>query len=308
VPVINRKAIELLGLLNSFRSSDNGEPLNPEVHDLLPVDRPVPENKVYHCITATGAVLEFHQTPLPDGGAVRTITDITARKHAEQEIVRLAHHDALTGLANRNLLHKHIEQAISREKRYGGGFAILCIDLDRFKTVNDTLGHSIGDELLRQLAERLTDCTRDLDTVARVGGDEFVVLQTSANHMDETGTLAGRIQQRACEPYTVAGKRMTIGISIGISLAPKDGTNLDRLLRNADLALYRAKAGGRNTICFFNAEIETAVLERHQIERELPAALENDEFELFYQPWITFADGKFSAVKHFCDGAIRSAA
>jgi diguanylate cyclase (GGDEF)-like protein len=294
VPMINRKAIELLGLPNSFRSRDNDEPLGPEVCDLLPGDRPVPENTVYQRTTATGAVLEFHQTLLPDGGAVRTITDITARKRAEQEIVRLAHHDALTGLANRNLLHRRIEQAVSREKGHGDGFAVLCIDLDRFKTVNDTLGHSIGDELLRQFAERLTDCTRDRDTVARVGGDEFVILQTSVDRKDETCALAGRIQQRACEPYRVAGHRMTVGVSIGIALAPQDGTNVDRLLRNADLALYRAKAGGRNAICFFNADIETAVLERHQLERELPAALERDEFELFYQPWITFADGKFS--------------
>jgi diguanylate cyclase (GGDEF)-like protein len=301
VPVINRRAVELLSLPTSFRSCDIGEALGLKVCDLLPLDTPVPENMVYQRTTATGAVLEFHQTLLPDGGAVRTITDITARKHAEQEIVRVAHHDALTGLANRNLLHMRIEQAINREKRYGDRFAVLCIDLDRFKAVNDTLGHSVGDELLRQLAKRLTDCARDLDTVARVGGDEFVVLQTSIKHLHETSALAGRIQQRACEPYIVAGKRMTIGISIGISLAPQDGTNVDRLLRNADLALYRAKAGGRNTICFFNAEIETAALERHRIERELPAALENDEFELFYQPWITFAHGKFSG----CEALLR---
>ena len=301
VPVINHKAIELLGLPNSFRSRDHDEPLGSQVCDLLPVDQPVPENTVYQRTTATGAVLEFHQTLLPDGGAVRTITDITARKHAEQEIVRLAHHDALTGLANRNLLHRRIEQAVSREKRCGDGFAVLCIDLDRFKTVNDTLGHSIGDELLRQLAERLTDCTRDVDTVARVGGDEFVILQADVVCKDEAFALAGRIQQRACEPYRVAGHRMTVGVSIGIALAPKDGTNVDRLLRNADLALYRAKAGGRNTICFFNADIETAVLERHQLERELPAALERDEFELFYQPWINFADGKFSG----CEALLR---
>jgi diguanylate cyclase (GGDEF)-like protein len=240
VPVINRRAVELLGLPDSFRSCDNGELLGPEAGDLLVADAPVLENTVYQRTTANGAVLEFHQTPLPDGGVVRTITDVTARKHAEQEIVRLAHHDALTSLANRNLLHGRIEQAISRQRRrYGDGFAILCIDLDRFKTVNDTLGHSVGDELLRQLAERLTDCARDLDTVARIGGDEFVVLQTSVNHMDETAALAGRIQQRACEPYSVAGNQMVIGISIGIALAPQDGTNDRRPLHHR-----HGRAGG----------------------------------------------------------------
>ena len=157
VPVINRKAVELLGLPDTFRNRDNGGVLTPEVCDLIEVDTTVAENPVYQRTAANGAILEFHQTPLPDGGAVRTITDITERKRAEQEIVRLAHHDALTGLANRNLLHGRIEQAISRAKRHGEGFAVLCVDLDRFKTVNDTLGHSVGDELLRQLAERLKE-------------------------------------------------------------------------------------------------------------------------------------------------------
>jgi diguanylate cyclase (GGDEF)-like protein len=301
VPVINRRAVELLGLPETFRSRQNGELLGAEACDLLVAGVPACENTVYQRTTADGAVLEFHQTPLPDGGAVRTITDITARKHAEQEIVRLAHHDALTGLANRNLLHGRIAQAISRHKRQGDGFAVLCVDLDRFKTVNDTLGHSVGDELLRQLAERLNDCARDLDTVARVGGDEFVVLQSSVNRMDEASALAGRIQQRVCEPYRVAGNHMTIGISIGIALAPQDGMDVDELLGNADLALYRAKAGGRNTFCFFNADIEKAALERHRLERELPTALENDEFELFYQPWISFADGTFGG----CEALLR---
>ena len=301
VPVINRKAVELLGLPDSFCNRDSGALLGSEGCDLLGADMPVPENPVYQRTTANGAILEFHQTPLPDGGAVRTITDITERKRAAQEIVRLAHHDALTGLANRNLLHGRIDQAISRAKRQGEGFAVLCVDLDRFKTVNDTLGHSVGDELLRQLAERLNDCARDLDTVARVGGDEFVVLQANVNHMDEASTLAERIQQRVGEPYRVAGNHMTIGTSIGIALAPQDGMNVDQLLGNADLALYRAKASGRNTSCFFNADIEKAALERHRVERELPIALEKDEFELFYQPWITFADGNFSG----CEALLR---
>jgi len=301
VPVINRKAVELLGLPETFHNRRNGELLAPEACDLLVADAAACESTVYQRTTAEGAVLEFHQTPLPDGGAVRTITDITARKRAEQEIVRLAHHDALTGLANRNLLHGRIEQAIRRAKRYGDGFAVLCVDLDRFKTVNDTLGHLVGDELLRQLAERLTACARDLDTVARVGGDEFVVLQTGVNRMDEANALASRIQQRVCEPYRVAGNHMTIGISIGIAFAPQDGMDVDQLLGNADLALYRAKSGGRNAFCFFNADIEKAALERHRLERELPAALEKDEFELFYQPWITFADGTFSG----CEALLR---
>jgi len=301
VPVINRKAVELLGLPDTFRNRDNGGLLTPEVCDLLEADATVAENPIYQRTAANGTILEFHQTPLPDGGAVRTIADITERKRAEQEIVRLAHHDALTGLANRNLLHGRIEQAISRAKRHGEGFAVLCVDLDRFKTVNDTLGHSVGDELLRQLAERLRSCARDIDTVARVGGDEFVVLQTGVDRMDEAGVLARRIQQCVGEPYRVAGSHMTIGVSVGIALAPQDGISVDRLLRNADLALYRAKAGGRNSFGFFNADIEKAALARYRLERVLPRALDQDEFELFYQPWITFADDDFSG----CEALLR---
>jgi diguanylate cyclase (GGDEF)-like protein len=299
VPVINRKAVELLGLPDSFRSSDNGAMLGPEVNDLLTQAAPLPDAQVYQRTTAGGAILEVHQTPLSDGGAVRTITDITERKRAEQETILLAHHDALTGLANRNLLHRRIEQAIARVERYDEGFAVLCIDLDRFKTVNDTLGHSVGDDLLRQLAARLNGCARVVDSVARVGGDEFVMLQTAVAGMHQTRALAKRI----CvgEPYQVSGSHIVIGVSVGVALAPQDGMSVDQLLGNADLALYRAKANGRNSFCFFNADIEKAALARYRLEREMPQALDRDEFELFYQPWITFADGNFSG----CEALLR---
>jgi diguanylate cyclase (GGDEF)-like protein len=301
VPVINRRAIDLLGLPVSFRDGESSKLPGLGAGDLLTTAALAPESPIYQRTTPSGAILEFHHTPLPDGGAVRTITDITERKRAEQEIVRLAHHDALTGLANRNLLHERIVHAIGRAKRYGEGFAVLCVDLDRFKTVNDTLGHSVGDELLRQLAARLKDCARDVDTVARVGGDEFVVLQASVNRMEEAGALATRIQRYVAEAYRVAGSHMTIGVSIGIALAPQDGASVDQLLGNADLALYRAKANGRNAFCFFDAEIETAARERYRLERELPQALDRGEFELFYQPWITFADDNISG----CEALLR---
>jgi diguanylate cyclase (GGDEF)-like protein len=210
-------------------------------------------------------------------------------------------HDALTGLANRNLLHRSVEQAIARVKRYVEGFALLCIDLDRFKKVNDTLGHSVGDALLRRLAVRLNSCARAVDSVARVGGDEFVVLQVAVDGMGQARTLANRILECVGQPYQIAGNHMVIGISVGIALAPQDGMSVDRLFSNADLALYRAKANGRSCFCFFNADIEKAALACYQVERELPQALERDEFELFYQPWITFADGNFSG----CEALLR---
>jgi diguanylate cyclase (GGDEF)-like protein len=216
-----------------------------------------------------------------------------------QEVRRLANHDALTGLANRNLLDQRIRDAIERVREHQQRFAVLCVDLDRFKIVNDTLGHSVGDELLRQIAERLNGCARPVDTVARVGGDEFVVLQAGLDGANDAGQLAARILERVAEPYHVAGSHMSIGISIGIALAPQDGMRVDRLLRNADLALYRAKASGRNGFCFFDADIEKAALARQRLECELPEALENDEFELFYQPWINFTSGQIGGLSSF---------
>jgi diguanylate cyclase (GGDEF)-like protein len=194
-----------------------------------------------------------------------------------------------------------MRDAIERVRENQEGFAILCVDLDRFKIVNDTLGHSVGDELLRQIAERLIGCVRPVDTVARVGGDEFVVLQAGLGGADDAGQLAARIREQVDEPYQVAGSHMTIGTSIGIALAPQDGMNADRLLGNADLALYRAKAGGRNGFCFFDVDIEKAALARYRLERELPEALENGEFELFYQPWITFTNAHVSG----CEALLR---
>jgi diguanylate cyclase (GGDEF)-like protein len=223
----------------------------------------------------------------------------TARDKARQ-LERLAHHDGLTGLANRNLLHERIRDAIGRAHDHQEGFAILYVDLDRFKTVNDTLGHSVGDELLRQIAERLNGCARRVDTVARIGGDEFVVL-AGVDSPDGARELATRIVERISEPYQVSGSHMTIGSSIGIVLAPQDGMSVDRLLRNADLALYRAKARGRNGFCFFNSDIEKAAVARQGIERDLPEALDNDEFELFFQPWITLRSGSISG----CEALLR---
>jgi diguanylate cyclase (GGDEF)-like protein len=226
-------------------------------------------------------------------------SEAQARDKAGQ-LERLAHHDALTGLANRNLLHERIRDAIERARDRQEGFAILSVDLDRFKTVNDTLGHSVGDELLRQIAERLNGCARRVDTVARIGGDEFVVL-AGVNGPDGARGLATGIVERIGEPYQVSGSHLTIGSSIGIVLAPQDGMSVDRLLRNADLALYRAKASGRNGFCFFDSDIERAALARYRLECALPEALENDEFELFYQPWITLRSGDISG----CEALLR---
>ncbi len=213
-------------------------------------------------------------------------------EHKSREIVHIAHHDPLTGLANRALLHDHIEEAFARARYCGEKFAILCVDLDRFKIANDTLGHQSGDVLLRLVGERLRKCAREVDTVARIGGDEFVVLQTNVSHAEDVTPLAERILLTVSAPYDVCGNPVVISASIGIAVAPADGATIDKLFTNADLALYRAKANGRNALCFFNHELEETVLKRARLELELRDALERDEFELWYQPWFDIRSGR----------------
>jgi diguanylate cyclase (GGDEF)-like protein len=217
------------------------------------------------------------------------------------EIVHMAHHDALTGLANRILLRDRIDQAFTRARRHQENFAILGIDLDRFKIANDTLGHQAGDVLLRQVSDRLKQCARGVDTVARVGGDEFVMLQTNVAQPTDVTILARRILQSVSAPYDVGGNPVVISASVGIAVGPSDGTSTDKLLSHADLALYRAKANGRNDFCFFDNEMEQTALNRNRLELELRDALANDEFELWYQPWFSVTSGRIVG----CEGLVR---
>ena len=214
-----------------------------------------------------------------EGQAQERARELEMKSH---EIAHLAHHDPLTGLANRLLLHDRIDHAFARTRRCQESFAILCIDLDRFKVANDTLGHQAGDALLRQVAERLRHCARDVDTIARVGGDEFVVLAQSPN----VSELAKRILLAVSAPYDVGGNPVVISASIGIAVAPSDAASTDRILGHADLALYRAKANGRNDFCFFDKGMEQTALARGRLELELREALTKDEFDLWYQPWF----------------------
>ncbi|MEA2981585.1 MAG: hypothetical protein QOF09_3408 [Alphaproteobacteria bacterium] len=219
-----------------------------------------------------------------DGGWVATYEDVTERRQAEAQIMHMARHDALTDLPNRLLFQEKVEQALAR----GGQFSVLYVDLDRFKGVNDTLGHPVGDALLRLVTERLKKVACNVDTVARLGGDEFAIVQSGMGPT-VAGELAGEIIGSLSEPFDALGNQVVIGASVGIALAPTDGTEPDQLLRNADMALYRAKSDGRGTYRFFEADMDAKMQARHTLELDLRRALAANEFELYYQPIIDLA-------------------
>ncbi len=218
------------------------------------------------------------------GGWVSIHQDITAQKRIEAELERLASHDALTGLANRSLFTEKVSAALARMRRHGEAFSILMLDLDRFKTVNDSFGHPAGDALLREIARRLLNTTREVDCVARFGGDEFAVLQAPCKDQKAGAiALSDRILAAVTEPYDLNGRKLILETSIGIALAPQDGDDVDALVKHADLALYRAKTEGRNRYCFFTAAMEAEARNRRELEDDMRKALSRHEFELHYQ-------------------------
>jgi diguanylate cyclase (GGDEF)-like protein len=241
---------------------------------------------------SNGTVLEIRTAPIGDGGAVRTYTDITARKEVERRIAHMARHDALTGLPNRVLLRERVEEALTQVTRDNATLAVLCLDLDQFKGVNDTLGHPIGDALLKAVAERIRSQLSDNDTIARLGGDEFAILQVGAEQPQGAKALAGRIVQAMPEPVFVQGHKLNVGASVGIALAPSDGLDPDWLLKCADLALYRAKAAGRDTFRFFEAAMDTEAQTRRVLELDMRDALGKGEFHLHYQPFMDISRGE----------------
>jgi diguanylate cyclase (GGDEF)-like protein len=224
-----------------------------------------------------------------DDGWLATFEDITERRRTEARMAHLAHHDALTDLPNRVLFRKRLEDALTSARR-GEGLALLCLDLDQFKAVNDTLGHPVGDLLLRAVAVRLVERTRETDIVARLGGDEFAVVQ-SIDRPSEPAGLADRLIEMFDTPFEVAGHQIVIGTSIGIAFAPQDGVDGDELLKKADLALYRAKVDGRGICRLFHAEMDAEMQARRLLELDLRKALRARQFELFYQPVVDLHAG-----------------
>jgi len=236
---------------------------------------------------ADGRVVSCLYRQTEDGRCVATYEDVTERRQAEAKIMHMARHDALTNLPNRVLFKDKMEQALAR----GDTLAVMFLDLDRFKGVNDSLGHSIGDALLCAVTERLQRVVSASDTVARLGGDEFAIVQSKASP-SQASELAAAIIDALVEPFDVRGHQLVIGTSIGIALAPNDGAEPDQLLRNADMALYRAKAEGRGTYHFFQAEMDAQMQERRRLELDLRKALAAGQFELHYQPLVNIDSGK----------------
>ncbi len=272
VAVINRRVTELLDLPERFLAprtklseilelmwergefGPDGEDLDPRVRKMVRCGISSEAVPLYERVRPNGMVLEVASHKLEDGSVVRTFTDITERKRIESQIAHMAHHDNLTNLPNRVLLNDRLEQALARMKRQKGGFALFCLDLDGFKKVNDTFGHAAGDLLLKEVAQRLGKCVREVDTVARIGGDEFVIVQEETIEEAQAVVLAERIKAATGMPCSINGNEVMVGTSIGIALAPRDGMDAAELLRNADKALYRAKSKGRNLFSFVNGE------------------------------------------------------
>jgi diguanylate cyclase (GGDEF)-like protein/PAS domain S-box-containing protein len=251
----------------------------------------VTQGKVTHTVveTSDGRAILIVNKPLPDGGWLTTQEDITERRRAEERVAHLAHYDVLTDLPNRALFRAQLEEALKRGER-GEQIAVLYIDVDEFKTVNDTLGHPVGDELLKVLAERLRGCVRKTDIVARLGGDEFAIIQTALKDPAEATDLVTRIYEAIRLPHDCAGHLLAADASIGIALSPQDGTEIDELLKNADLAMYGAKADGRRTYRFFEPGMDARVKELRALELDLRQAIANKGFELHYQPLVNLRD------------------
>ena len=242
---------------------------------------------------ADGRTIQVVHRAMPDGGWVSTHEDATARAKAEQKIAHMARHDALTGLPNRLLFREEMERALANAAR-GEMIAVLCIDLDRFKEVNDTLGHPAGDQLLVSAAARLRQCVRQGDTIARLGGDEFAVIARALACADDVEVAAQRILGALNRPFNVDGHEAIIGASVGIAVATDGDIAAHSLLRNADVALYRAKAEGRHTFRFFEPEMDARLKTRHKLEMELRRAVQEHEFELAYQPIMRLDSGRVS--------------
>ena len=247
-----------------------------------------------------GRIISIVNVPIAGSGWVATHEDITERLAAEERIKHLAHYDALTDLPNRVTFYERVETVLSQLRR-SESIAVLSLDLDHFKNVNDTLGHPIGDLLLKAAADRMRSCLRSEDLVARLGGDEFAIVQVPSTQPSDVNALAARLIECVGAPYDLDGHQVIVGTSVGIAIAPGDGDKPDQLMKNADLALYRAKADGGGVYRFFELEMDARMRARRALELDLHKAIVNGEFELYYQPVIDVKTGQITC----CEALVR---
>jgi diguanylate cyclase (GGDEF)-like protein len=248
--------------------------------------------------TPDGRFIRMVNQPLPTGGWVTTHEDITDLKRFEQRIEHLAHYDPLTGLPNRTLFRERLQQEVETGRQ---PFALLYIDIDQFKEINDSLGHSIGDDFLRTLAQRFAACLGESDIIARLGGDEFGIIQTGVTGPAEITALVDRIYRALGDPVDCGGHTLSANASIGIAMAADADADIDELIRMADLAMYEAKASGRRTYRFFDPQMDAQVKARRQLELDLREAIEADAFELYYQPVVDIGSGEIAG----CEALLR---
>jgi diguanylate cyclase len=306
VQICNARALELLDLpaammlskprfsrvvryqmeQDDFRNSDRA--LQRWVADGGLDQRP----QTYERERPNGTVLEIRTVPLPDGSAVRTFTDITERKRNESRIAHMARHDALTDLPNRTLFHECLTQRLDDVRRLGGGCAVLCLDLDRFKAVNDTLGHLAGDALLRETARRLNQVVQGGNTIARLGGDEFAVIVSEVKGAEAVSNLAASLVAAIRAPMNIGTQSVEVGVSVGIALAPEHGADGETVFRRADLALYQAKADGRGTFRVFESGLDDRAAERLSLESDLRHAISSETLSMHYQPQVRSDTGE----------------
>lgn len=294
------QVIEYRKALVAYVGGDPLDPLRLNAAERVKAIARISEDTKSSLTMKNGKVIEVTTRPLKEGGWVALHEDVTERRKAADRIVHLARHDAMTGLANRHHFRDVLEAALGALGQ-GEQLALHCIDLDRFKQVNDTLGHPVGDLLLQLVAKRLQEAVRSGDVVARLGGDEFAVLQRSVSAGDDAAVLAGRLISVVSAPCQIQGHKIGIGATIGISLVSEAAADPDSLMKNADMALYRGKTAGKGQYVFFEPEMEGQLRARVKLEADLQQAVALQQFELFYQPIINLERGAVTG----CEALIR---